>query len=215
MDLPDEIVLLYLLPYNGDGNGKDAPIRCETGTVSLSENPTYEALSYVWGDPALTRDVEVSGQVVSITDNLYAVLHQLRLPDRSRALWIDQLCIDQTNNEQKAHQIKLMRQIYSTCSCCLLWLGEVPPKVPFCHARDAVDLLKHMAVLAPLEQEEIDAYPVPTSVTSQSSFEGIIKALWVFYEETPWFTRIWTVQEAALPPKRLLLWGEYHQFMGS
>jgi hypothetical protein len=210
MDLPDEIVLLHLLPYDGEDDGEDAPIRCETSTVALSDNPTYEALSYVWGNPTLTRDVEVSGCRVSITDNLYAVLHQLRLPDRSRALWIDQLCIDQTNNEEKARQIKLMRKIYSTCSCCLLWLGKVPPKVPFSHAQDAIDLLKHLAVLSSLEQEEIDAYPVPASVTSQSAFQDFIDTLWVFYEETPWFTRIWTVQEAALPAKRLLLWGEYH-----
>jgi hypothetical protein len=44
-------------------------------------------------------------------------------------LWIDQLCIDQDNPAEKATQVPLMGQIYSSTTQCLIWIGEIPPGV--------------------------------------------------------------------------------------
>ena len=48
----------------------------------------------------------------------------MRLEDRERVLWIDAVCIDQTSNEEKSHQVGLMSKIYSLGKCNLVWLGE-------------------------------------------------------------------------------------------
>jgi hypothetical protein len=39
-------------------------------------------------------------------------------------LWIDQLCIDQENNDEKGPQIQLMGDIYRTACEVVIWLGE-------------------------------------------------------------------------------------------
>jgi hypothetical protein len=41
-------------------------------------------------------------------------------------LWIDQVSIDQTNDDEKSHQVSLMRTIYKKCSQCVVWLGDIP-----------------------------------------------------------------------------------------
>ena len=57
---------------------------------------------------------------------LYSAVSLLHLRDRSleRILWIDAICIDQKNDEERAQQIQLMAKIYSQASRVLVWLGE-------------------------------------------------------------------------------------------
>lgn len=83
--------------------------RSKEGGDGLPKPPVYEALSYVWGDPDVTRgiavsdegrdDAETKGQVgqegeLQVTVNLYSALQYLRLKDRPRVLWVDAVCID-------------------------------------------------------------------------------------------------------------------------
>lgn len=116
--LDNEIRLLVLQPpYDGDENRL---IKCDIHTVALSDKPSYECISYVWGDPAYQIPILVSGQEVRVTRNLHDALVRLRLRNKERTLWIDQLCINQWDTSEKAAQVRLMRQIYSYCSRCLL-----------------------------------------------------------------------------------------------
>ena len=58
--------------------------------VSLAEAAgTYTAISYVFGDPAKTRSITVSGEVMPITENAYEAIKRFRLPDRPVQLWND------------------------------------------------------------------------------------------------------------------------------
>jgi hypothetical protein len=50
------------------------PIRCSLRTVSFREKPSYDALSYTWGDPNVTRPIEVNGAAVQVTSNLEQAL---------------------------------------------------------------------------------------------------------------------------------------------
>jgi hypothetical protein len=67
----------------------------------------YEALSYVWGDQAIQSTILVSvggggpRRRCPVTRNLYAALQHLRRGDSDRLLWIDALCIDQANLDEK------------------------------------------------------------------------------------------------------------------
>ena len=58
---------------------------------------SYEALSYSWGSPNKNRTASVNGKALVITENLYWALYHLRIGDQSRTLWIDAICIDQSN----------------------------------------------------------------------------------------------------------------------
>jgi hypothetical protein len=90
MQNPQEIRLLNIKPAN-----KTAEIHLSITLHVLHQNPTYEALSYTWGDPRKTETVICNevGNTLSITQNCGAALRRLRQEDKQRTVWIDQLCI--------------------------------------------------------------------------------------------------------------------------
>lgn len=116
------IRLLRILP----GEWHDA-IECQMEVVLLTEKPTYFALSYVWGTLPTNRIIQVHGHAYHIKPNLFTALRRIRELAKGdmRALWIDALCIDQANDQERNHQVGLMSDIYSNCFKCYIWLGEL------------------------------------------------------------------------------------------
>jgi hypothetical protein len=71
----------------------------------------------------------VNGKKMDVTQNLYEALLSIRLPRETRTVWADQICIDQSNTEEKNSQVPLMTFIYSRASDVLIWLGyHKPPR---------------------------------------------------------------------------------------
>jgi hypothetical protein len=94
-----EIRLLEVLSSAGDGG-----VKCRLSVSSLEGNPTFTALSYVWGDPGVTEDIILNDEVFPVTKNLSAALKYIKahwcsyFPDRSPSLfrlWVDAICINQ------------------------------------------------------------------------------------------------------------------------
>ncbi|RCI16640.1 hypothetical protein L249_2572 [Ophiocordyceps polyrhachis-furcata BCC 54312] len=72
-----------------------------------SELPPFTALSYVWGDSADTVTASWSGNTVSMTRNLSAILQCLTSSSASEPMllvWIDALCINQADLGERAEQ---------------------------------------------------------------------------------------------------------------
>ena len=88
--------------------------------VSLTWRARYEALSYTWGDPKITKPVICSGKKIEITANLHSALYHLRYPDRQRILWVDALCINQEDDNDKETQVQRMGRIYSKAQRVLI-----------------------------------------------------------------------------------------------
>ncbi|KAK5683973.1 hypothetical protein LTS10_003837 [Elasticomyces elasticus] len=89
------------------------------------EMPVFEALSYVWGSLMFGKKVYLKGLgALSITNNLHDALRRLRRRDEKRCLWIDALCVNQSDPLERASQVLLMKQIYSTAHRVVIWLGE-------------------------------------------------------------------------------------------
>lgn len=103
----------------------DETIRCTliTSVWSSDETP-YEALSYVWGDSFTTKTIFLNNALFHVTENLYIALQYLRLPNKSRTLWSDAICIDQRNITERNHQVAVIGEIYKNCSRVIAWLGE-------------------------------------------------------------------------------------------
>lgn len=115
----NEIRLLALLPAR---DTTDTTVHCTLSTHFLADAPDYAALSYVWGDANLTRTILVDGQTVHVTTNLADALAQLR-DFGVQTLWVDALCIDQTNDEEKSQQVQKMSDIYRRAGTVVAWVG--------------------------------------------------------------------------------------------
>jgi hypothetical protein len=112
-----EIRLLYLKMSEGDDD-----VECELITTRMDENIPFEALSYTWGSQENKLPIQFCGQSFKVTRNLHIALRHLRVqrtlgenaPLQShRTLWIDALCIDQSNVEERNGQVRQMWGIYS------------------------------------------------------------------------------------------------------
>ncbi|UQC91115.1 uncharacterized protein CLUP02_16649 [Colletotrichum lupini] len=80
---------------------------------------TSDPLSYTWGQQDAScsiwlRDAGYSAwKPFSIRPNLESCLKQLRNRE-ARILWIDAICINQTDNVEKGHQVATMDLVYQS-----------------------------------------------------------------------------------------------------
>jgi hypothetical protein len=109
-----------------DIRGASASLQCELAVFCLDSVPSYIALSYCWGDRNTTYPLSCLRQELQTQENLHAVLMRLRAVSFQDWLWIDAVCINQQNDEEKNQQIPLMRFIFSQAHMVLGWLGEAP-----------------------------------------------------------------------------------------
>ena len=116
-----EIRLITLRP-----GGWEEKISCTIEMSCIHDSPIYEALSYVWGDASVTREIYLDGQPFHVTTNLEAALRHLRQAE-PRKLWIDAIFVDQRNLEERSSQILLMRQLFQNAMRMIAWLGESTP----------------------------------------------------------------------------------------
>jgi hypothetical protein len=118
-DPESEIRLVILQPGK-----KYESVHCDLITVpSISAKP-FEALSYCWGRTNVTNTIFVHGKSLQISPNLEQALRHLRMRNSQRSLWIDAICINQTDIPEKNKQVPKMRQIYKHASEVLVWIGR-------------------------------------------------------------------------------------------
>ncbi len=77
-------------------------------SLECDANECYDTVSYVWGNPELCKTVLVEGCTLPVTRNADSALRSTRLSEEIRRIWIDSICIDQTNLEERAQQVMLM-----------------------------------------------------------------------------------------------------------
>ncbi|KAK8047986.1 hypothetical protein PG996_016050 [Apiospora saccharicola] len=106
--------------------GKDGdPITGRLRVVSLTRWTRYDALSYVWGAPEPKTAVSLEGgQSLSIGPSLHLALSDLRRKRWSMTLWVDALCINQQDDEEKSHQVPMMSDIYRAARLTRAWLNH-------------------------------------------------------------------------------------------
>jgi len=104
---------------------------------SLDNPPDYTALSYAWistntdspgrnqENPRPTfEEVQCNGATIEIGINLWAALRRLRDTKDANILWVDAVCINQKDHQERNHQVGLMRKIYEKAKSVFIWLGE-------------------------------------------------------------------------------------------
>ncbi|CZT45739.1 uncharacterized protein RSE6_06076 [Rhynchosporium secalis] len=165
--------------------------------MSFHDKSFYDTLSYRWVSLDSTKLIEVDNIPASVTDNLYAALLRLRCKDKNRTIWIDQICIDQQNTEEKTIQVRLMRELYTNCNQFLVWIEEIADGV------SRVDAKSILEVLCSISNDNL---PTSACVASAATIRGpnyALKSIGV--DDHPWWERVWTAQEAILPAKKTFL----------
>lgn len=127
-----QIRLLWFRPTD-----KNGVIHVGLQPVELDLKPSYEALSYVWGDGSVTEQISVNGQLLPVPINLAAALRQFSNEDRmlrehftsANCLWVDAICINQNDIAEKGQQIAIMGDIYRNAKRVRVWLGHMPDGV--------------------------------------------------------------------------------------
>ncbi|KAF2120291.1 heterokaryon incompatibility protein-domain-containing protein [Lophiotrema nucula] len=163
----------------------------------------YEALSYTWGGSYKPQDVTIDGKLMLVTTNLFRALQHLRCRNRDRILWIDAICIDQTNEKERGHQVQQMTDIYRTAERVLIWLGQSTPETDtvFDHmlqlARDATKYACKHWVASDKRWMEIWSSVQPPSGHAHGDLRAEERKGFEIILRRPWFKRVWIIQEVA------------------
>jgi hypothetical protein len=157
-----------------------------------------------------------NGTETMITLGLSHAFRRLRKAHQTRTLWIDQLCIDQSNEQEKSEQVSIMKDIYKASSQGVIWLGELPVEQDepgFTH-QDAEMAFDHLALFDPeLDQEhrvKLASYEDIDKETRARLGQVILAMMGsrhAVWQGVQWWQRIWTVQEAKLPQTSSIQWG--------
>lgn len=192
-------------------NGKSKGPTFKTATHYAVSNTTgkpfwYTALSYVWGDSSLVEPIRCNGRTIHTTRSLYIALQYLRQSDTAVNIWVDQICINQDDLEEKTRQVILMGKIYQRAWNTHVWLGEEAD-----NSSDVIDTLVAIkdalqyyrtdigtGVGPDIEDFERLSIPAPDSPWWQYCCKFFCR---------PWFQRVWVIQEVALSRDVRLLCG--------
>jgi hypothetical protein len=164
--------------------------------TNLRRKQRFEALSYTWGDECRLRPIPIQGvkrQVVHITENLEAALRHLRYTNRIRLLWIDALCINQKDLQERSLQVLRMGDIFGRASNVCIWLGEAADRSD--EAMDFVEQVSHLGKLDRLIKD-------PTLVRAWQALAILMRR--------SWFSRRWVIQEVAYARKATVYCGTKH-----
>ncbi|KAF2802208.1 HET-domain-containing protein, partial [Mytilinidion resinicola] len=142
---------IRLLRIKGDHGA--GVLRCTMTEADLDDNPVYEALSYTWqkDQSGFLEVVSLSSRIgkvakqweklsnigvgnetiicndqyLKVTPNLHdALLHLRRRSRRRTAIWIDAICIDQSNVHERNAQVNMMGRIFDSARQVVVWLGK-------------------------------------------------------------------------------------------
>ena len=172
-----------------------AALSCHITIHSQDSSPPYSALSYTWGSPVQDCFIICDGQHLGITLNLGKALRNLRHSTETRTFWIDAVCIDQKNIEERNSQVRLMKDIYQSAREVVIWLGE-----------DKEDRVDAASLLPRIHTAAVDGklFQGPDSLDvrlEQAGLPGFDSPVWLSLAELyrrSWFTRVWVVQELAV-----------------
>jgi hypothetical protein len=184
---------------------------CKLVHAPIDNALKYNALSYVWGLQNDQETIAINDKAFSVSVNLCTVLCALFHYTEPHIVWIDAICINQKDDEEKVTQIPLMREIYSRAACVVAWVGR--------EEHDSDTLFASMDFISDL-LSKVDR---PTSTFTLD--EGLLSPEYtldgyllspentVFWNAIsrlslrPWFRRLWVFQEIILAKELMILCG--------
>ncbi|KAE9369657.1 hypothetical protein N431DRAFT_485525 [Stipitochalara longipes BDJ] len=132
-------------------------------------------------------------ETLQVTTNLALALRHLRWEQRPRTLWIDALCINQKNEDEKTIQIQRMDWIYANASPVVIWLGPSSQEWNECEHRRQIQ-----AVFKYIWAQSGWHFSRGEEKRFQESRSGFCEIA-----RRGWWERLWVIQEVALATGRI------------
>ncbi|OTB06068.1 hypothetical protein M426DRAFT_319143 [Hypoxylon sp. CI-4A] len=152
-----------------------------------------------------------------IQRNAFDMLNDLRLPDEPRVIWIDAICIDQSNLEERALQVSMMNHIYERAKRVVVWLGKSDEyssrAMTYAAGLDTPKLLKTAyqvgdSLTRTFELYSQKPYFFDLEGEAESSEHRALGIALVDFINRPWFNRVWVQQEATLCRQTTVVCGD-------
>lgn len=154
----------------------------------------YMALSYAWGTARGPHILSLSKDRIPIRENLNCALRDLRQRDRPCRIWVDAICINQEDLEERNHQVQQMKGIYFAARNTIIYLGAQKG----IKAVSAWNFLERNSSWAVNENLEVD-YMIPSTTEEKiNDFQGELADVEIEVLTRPWFRRLWVFQEAVV-----------------
>jgi len=189
--------IIEILPSLGSSNDR---IEVRLHQIQPRENKeVYNALSWCWraykDDAGAEAIIHIHHNELKyefkVSKNLADALKMLRAkPGRVRRVWVDWICIDQKNVEERNNQVQLMSTIYGAADQVFIWLGQ--------HSHDSEIAFQFIPNLL-----EIDRFPSLVRDPNNHNKWKALKELMM----RDWFSRRWIIQEIALASRARILCG--------
>jgi len=196
--------------------------------ISLLDNPSFAALSYVWGDQNITNEIQVNKTPVPVTTNLATALKfvkghwQAEFPNSNASsfrLWVDAICINQSDLDERSSQVSLMGRIFRSAKIVFSWLGNDIDGIGLAIktfniiakeiAHEARKFLPKKFVGSPCRDMGLTwmkRYPQLCRIDNEDFGNTAWDSLVTFFDN-PYWSRVWIFQEMVLASRLLFVHG--------
>jgi hypothetical protein len=181
------IRLLSILP-----GSRGSPVICQLTHAYLNSGTRYEALSYTWASKEPARRIQLDGRPFPVSGNLWLALERFRRPDTPRSIWVDQICINQSDEMEKSYQVRQMGAVYGQATEVLIWLGP--------QGKDTSLAMQAFQAYATGKPETTTALRTRNS----KPWRAVMKLV-----GNPYWNRVWIIQEIAHAKKKTIYCGDH------
>lgn len=192
----------------------DPSLYLDSNEDSKHYEPKYEALSYTWCTPLHPETAYIatagssSSSTLLVRKSLASALRHLRYPDRPRTMWIDAICINQSDVNERNEQVVRMAKIYRLAQRVVVWLG--PDSASGSYPIRTLDFLGGQFVTT-VNNVVLTAPDATERQWDQQTALPYDRDTWVHISELlnrDYFRRLWIIQEIWLGKEVMLCCGE-------
>ena len=194
-------------------DSKDSPLRGAILHTHFDDGPSYECLSYTWGSTLASHGIWLDGQKIRIGANVETALRALRPAHGSRTLWVDTICINQTDPQERGQQVNIMYGIFAGASKVCAYLGpeadgsaRIPDLIRVYDGskKPEEEALRRRAEWKPPQPFGHRHGDCDCPVSGDAIWDALKHLL-----RRPWFSRVWIVQEALAAKRFEMICGQW------
>lgn len=173
----------------------EATTKTDVSRAFPAPSPRYAALSYMWGEATSTEKIVINGAATTVGANCVATLRQIAALSLHDYFWIDAICIDQSDDREKSLQVRRMGEIFERAARVYACPTPGIAREPRVDAMSWIlEKLRHRAT----ESSNYGWRDIWDRALEAQGRQRVVNGLW-YLVSSPYWSRLWIVQELAFP----------------